>query len=565
VLERLSVRGLGIIDQVDLEFGPGFVVLSGETGAGKSLLVESLKLVAGDRARTELVRSGSDRLRVEAVFSTTGATRAALAELGLDPAEEVVIRREVTATGRSRSYVNDAVVTATGLQRLATTLLAIHGQHEQYGLADPDVQRALVDRFGDLGAAAERTARAFARWEASHAEVARLSAARRGRRDRLDAIAYQIQEIDAVAPTSGEIEELTQRRQALRHAVRLQELGRGVLADLDEDEDAVVDRLAAAERALSEMVELGLAAADAAAAVSEARIGLEETVRDLRGLVGDLHEDPTALEAAESRLHALDGLCLKYGADLDDVLDHRRALDDEKAELEGVEDRLGAAVVEEAAALEAFDAVARALTGARREAAEELAAAVAAALADLEMAGARLEFAWDVRPEPGSSLLRDDHPVAFDEHGVEHPVLMLAANRGERLRPMAKVASGGELSRIHLAIRTALRRRDDAEATTLLFDEVDSGLGGRAAGALAELLAAAAGRDQVLVVTHLAQVAARATAQVRVEKAEVDGRTVTRVHRLENDERRREIARMLAGGGLTDAALAHADELLEGR
>ncbi len=434
MLERLSVRGLGIIDQVDLEFGPGFVVLSGETGAGKSLLVESLKLVAGDRARTELVRSGSDRLRVEAVFSTTGATRAALAELGLDPAEEVVIRREVTATGRSRSYVNDAVVTATGLQRLATTLLAIHGQHEQYGLADPDVQRALVDRFGDLGAAAERPARAFARWEASHAEVARLSAARRGRRDRLDAIAYQIQEIDAVAPTSGEIEELTQRRQALRHAVRLQELGRGVLADLDEDEDAVVDRLAAAERAVSEMVELGLAAA-ASAAVSEARIGLEETVRDLRGLVGDLHEDPTALEAAESRLHALDGLCLKYGADLDDVLDHRRALDDEKAELEGVEDRLGAAVVEEAAALEAFDAVARALTGARREAAEELAAAVAAGLADVEVAGARLEFAGDVRPEAGNSLPWGDPPVAFDGAGGEQSGSRLAGHRGERRGP----------------------------------------------------------------------------------------------------------------------------------
>lgn len=564
VLERLSVAGLGIIDRVDLDFRSGFTVLTGETGAGKSLLVESLKLIAGDRARSDMVRSGADRLQVTAWFTELPPPALeVLEDLGLDGWDELVVRREVTAAGRSRCFVNDVPVTAGGLQRLAPHLLAIHGQHEQYGLADSDVQRGLVDQFGGLGDAVDGVRRRHQIWRDRQDEVDRLTRARSGRRDRLDVIAFQAAEIDSVAPVPGEIEELGRRRQALRHAVRLQELSHRAVDLLAERDNAVVDCLAGVERALAEMIELGQPLDDTASNVAAARIAAEEAVREIQSLVGEIQEDPTALETIESRLHLLDALCLKYGSDLEAVAAHRRRLEAERAELESVEDRLDQARGDAATGLAEFDTAARGLQDLRRDSAGRLVRRIEQALSGLDMAGASLRFDWQARPDADSPLIRDGEAVAFTEMGVEEAELLLAANRGEELRPMARVASGGELSRIHLAIRTAMRSAHSQAPMTVLFDEVDSGLGGRAAGALADLLASLADLDQVLVVTHLPQVAARASGHFKVEKVAEGDRTVTRVGALDAEARRSEIARMLAGGSVTEAALVHANEMLE--
>ncbi len=564
MLERLSVRGLAIIDTVELELAAGFAALTGETGAGKSLLVESLKLLGGQRAQSDMVRTGDDRLRVEGVFTHSPSSTLAdlLDELGAGDRDVVVLRREVTASGRSRCWINDVSVTASTLQRAAPHLLAIHGQHEQHGLADGGTQRRLVDEYGCHEALSEDTRARFVAWRETADELERLRAAQASRRDRLDTITFQLQEIGSVEPRVGEEDELRRRRLVLQHAARLAELSSSLIDRLSDGEAAVVDGLAKAERDLSEIADCGLVLDSGTQRLVEARVQIEEVIREVQGLVDEARGDPRELEEVESRLHTLDQLMLKYGPTLDDVLAHREELVREREELESVEERLEEAESAAMEALAAYDRSAIVLDGARRETGAALGTVVEDVLVRLAMEGTRLEFTWQLRVDVGSPLVRDGQPVAFDAHGVEECELLMAANPGEELRPMARIASGGELSRVHLALRTALRGKRSAGGLTLLFDEVDTGLGGAAAAALAELLADLAANDQVLVVTHLPQVAARADGHFRVEKVIDDGRATTRVASLNGAEREAEVARMLAGDELTDSARAHARVLL---
>lgn len=564
MLERLSVRSLGIIDAVELEFPDGFAALTGETGAGKSLLVESLKLLCGQRAQSDMVRTGDDRLRVEGVFSTSDESQeaAVLEELGVAGGDSIVLRREVSEAGRSRCWINDVSVTAGALQRLAPHLMAIHGQHEQYGLADGGAQRALVDDFAGHRDLAGAVREAYEKWRAADAELLRLLAAQTSRRDRLDTISYQMQEIEAADPHENEDEELRSRRLVLRHAARIAELSASLLDGLSDGEKAVVDGLARAERDLGEIAECGLPVQGEATRIAEAQLQVEDVVREIQSLQESTAGDPGELENVESRLHLLDQLMLKYGGSLTEVLTHRDGLARERQELESVEERVDHAQAAADETLAEYAGAAQALDTARQVAGVQFAAEVEEVLGRLAMEGTRLDFRWQPRIDAASPLLRDGQPVAFDGDGVNECVLLLAANPGEELRPMARVASGGELSRVHLALRTVLRNRRHAVGLSLLFDEVDSGLGGATAAALAELLADLAGADQVLVVTHLPQVAARADGHYKVKKTVEDGRAVTRVEPLDKASRETEVARMLAGDELTDTARAHARVLL---
>jgi DNA repair protein RecN (Recombination protein N) len=567
MLDRLEVRGLGIIAGVELEFDSGFVVLTGETGAGKSLLVESLKLLSGQRAQTDMVRTGDDRLHVEAWFSNTSDPEllGILSELGVDCRDELVLRREIAREGRSRCWVNDTPVTAGTLQQIAPHLLSIHGQHEQHGLAETAVQRRLVDDSADLTELRSRVGCAYQAWVTAEDEVRRLRDAHSRRRDRLDSITFQLGEIDSTDPRPGEDEELGARRQLLRHAVRILDLSSQALSGLADDEGAVVDVLAQAERAIQGIAECGVSVHDAADRLAEARIQVEEVAREVRDLVAGVEEDPGELDSVEARLHRLEQLMLKYGSPIEAVLQHREALRVERAELLQVEDRLQSA---EAAALEAlqqYDRVARELDEARLAAGGVLVEQLQQVLDRLNMSGTRLEFHWRPRFDDRSPLTRDGRSVAFDADGVEECELMIAPNPGEQPKPMARIASGGELSRLHLALRTVLLGRRRGRPLTLLFDEVDSGLGGPTAAALADLLVDLAEENQVLVVTHLPQVAAGASSQFKIEKVTEGNRAVTRAIPLDEDARQTELARMLSGGEVTDSALAHARSLLDER
>jgi len=564
MLERLTVASLGIIDDVVLELTPGFTVLTGETGAGKSLLVESLKLIAGSRAQSDLIREGADTLRVEAWFSSASALDEVLVELGIRKSETLIVRREVASSGRSRAWVNDVAVTASSLQRMAPYLMAIHGQHEQYGLADPRVQRNLVDEFAGHAELVHRVRTAFNTWKAAADACAGLEAARERRRDRLDTIAFQLAEIDDVAPQPGEDTELGERRHVMRHAVRIIELSQDVLTRLDEEERSVAGDVAKAVAAVEEMGEYGLAVGGMVESLNEARVHVEEVARELRAVTGEVSGDPVELDALEARLHRLDWLVSKYGSPLDEVLTHRERLIAERHQVESVEGSLESARAHAAQTLDMYDRSALALDRSRREAASEMAEQAARVLERLDMPGTRLDFRWVVQPQEASPLRRDGEAVSFDADGVLLCELHLAPNPGEEPKPMARIASGGELSRLHLALRTVLRGRLKGSGLSLLFDEVDSGLGGGTAAALAGLLHDLAGADQVLVVTHLPQVAARAAGHLRVEKLVVDGRAVTRVQPLSGEERVSEIARMLAGHEVGESARAHASSLLGG-
>ena len=566
MLERLSVRGLGIISAVELEFDAGFTVLTGETGAGKSLLVESLKLLGGQRAQSDMVRTGDDRLQVEGVFTSEpdSLLETILDDLGVPRSEAVVLRREVTEGGRGRAWINDVAVTAGALQRIAPHLLSIHGQHEQHGLADGEVQRRLVDDFGSHEGLLEATAKCFASWWDAAAELDRLRKQQATRRDRLDTISFQLQEIVGIGPKEGEDSELARRRLVLRNAAHLADLSSSLLDRLSEGESSVVDGLACAEREIAAIAEYGVSLEGGVERLTEARVHVEEVVREVQALGNDANADPGELESTESRLHALEQLMLKYGSTLSDVLAHRDILVRERAELQSVEERLDQAETDAEQALAEFDSSASALDAARSAAGAELATAVEGVLARLAMDGTRLEFRWQPRADASSPLVRDGESVAFDAEGVDECVLLIAANPGEEPRPMARIASGGELSRVHLAIRTVLRRRRSVGGLSLLFDEVDSGLGGATAAALAELLSDLAADDQVLVVTPLPQVAAVAISHFRIEKVLEEGRATTQVVALESDQREEEMARMLAGGELTESARAHARVLLGG-
>jgi DNA repair protein RecN (Recombination protein N) len=564
VLERLSVRGLGIIDEVELEFTEGFGVLTGETGAGKSLLVESLKLLSGQRAQSDMVRTGDDRLRVEAWFSRSDhePLQRLLAELGVVGDEPLVLRRELSSGGRGRCWLNDTTVTAAALQRIAPLLLSIHGQHEQHGLADNAVQRRLVDDYGDLSQMLGRVRSCYADWAEAAAQVDRLRQAQSRRRDRLDTISFQVGEIDSAEPRPGEDRELVERRQLLRHAVRISELSSSVLSRLADREGAAVEAMAQAERDIENMTECGLELDGISDRLVEARVQVEEVVREMRDLVSGVGEDPAELESVESRLHLLDQLMLKYGSPIEAVVEHRNALRGERDELIQIEDRLESAEAAARETLGEYDRASGELDRARAIAARSLVGDIQEVLGRLNMGGTKLTFEWQPRADERSPLARNGRAVAFDADGVEECELLIAANPGEEARPMARIASGGELSRLHLALRTVLLGRLDARSMTLLFDEVDSGLGGATAAALADLLADLAAENQVLVVTHLPQVAARAGSHFQVEKVLERDRAVTRATRLDSSQREIELARMLAGDELTESARAHARSLL---
>ncbi|MEW6338623.1 MAG: DNA repair protein RecN [Acidobacteriota bacterium] len=565
MLRELEVCDLGIIEAVRLELPAGFVVLTGETGAGKSLLVQSLQLLAGERADSGQVRGGRERLLVEGRFETprAPAARALLDELGVTAGDDISVRREVTSAGRSRAWIDDVPVTVGSLQRLAPALLAVHGQHEQRGLADPATHLALADAAGGLGDLRDEVRAAFDAWRRNDE---RLDAQRRSlasRRDRLDVIAFQAQEIATVHPEPGESEHLAEERALLRHGERIAELLAGARGELGGEGGAIA--LARAARAVRELTALGLALGDSAEALDQARVLAEDAENELSRLQDRVRVDPRRLEEVEERLATLERLMRKYGGTIEAVLEHQESLRRERERLEGVEDDIARLEALDAELGERYAERALQLSERRTESARAFAREVVGVVARLGLAKARLELRLVRRAASGGRLRVEGAAVEPGPDGIDEGELVISSNPGEDLRPLARIASGGELSRVHLAIRTVLRERSGPDALALLFDEVDAGIGGRVAEDLGELLAELGRRDQVLVVTHLPQVAARASAHLVVSKSARRGRTVTSVRRVEGDERVEEIVRMLGGGPSTPAARQHARELLRER
>jgi len=553
MLRELRIRNFAVVENLTVPFAPGFNVLTGETGAGKSILVDAILLLRGARAQTDVIRADAETATVEAVFEVSDGAVATLDEAGL-PLEdgEVVIRRELSRSGRHRAFVNDAAVTVGLLERLGDALVQVHGQHEHQRLLEPTRQLDVLDRFADAEPLRERFAALFAKHAEARAELERRRGAARDRAQRQDLLRFQVSELDAGRVRVGEDDELRTERRRLQHAERFAAGLQEVASLLHDDAASATARLARAGRVLSDLGRLDPAFAAPAETLDAARAHVEDTLAAVRGLRDTIVFEPGRLEGIDERLDALTRLKRKYG-DSEEALLRFRA--DAAAELDRLErhEELLAEDERRLAELEAeMVSAARALGAARREAAAKLGPRVQRELRQLGMDRAAFEVAT-IDLAAGDWGLR----------GAERVEFRFTANPDEPNRPLARIASGGELARTMLALQVVLSGDDDAP--TMVFDEVDAGIGGRAASVVGDKLAALGGSRQVLCVTHLAPIAALADQHVRVAKSVRGGRTRATTAVIAGDERAAEIARMLGGDASGAAALDHARALLRAR
>jgi DNA repair protein RecN (Recombination protein N) len=570
MLTSLRIHDFALLDDVELELGPGMNVLTGETGAGKSLLVAAVALLRGGRASAEVVRTGADEARVEAIFEpphgpAADALAERMAQAGVEPDDEgLIVKRVIGKSGRGRVYLNSGAATVGALAEVAGVLIELAGQHEHQTLSDPARHLDVLDGFAALDDQRRSMAAAFAQLVSSSDALEAASLDERTKRDREEFLRFQVRELEEAAPRPGEEEELRLERDRLRSVEKLVTGARRAEFSLYSREGAIVEELGAFSREFGELGRLDPRLVAIGKQLDEARIVLEDAASELVRYVDSLEANPGRLEEVEDRLHLLGRLLRKHGVETAAALAERRASLEAELELLGNGEarrvELGRALAEaraEAARLAAD------LGRARRKAAQDLAGRVEKLLAELAMGGARIEVqVTALAPQRGESdaLVVDGHRLT--SFGWDRVEFLLSANRGEELRPLGKVASGGELSRIMLALKRILSRAD--QVATYVFDEVDTGIGGSVADVVGRQIRQVADEKQVICITHLAQIAAYADRHFRVEKTTTGGRVRTLVRQLTDEERRDEIARMLGGARITEKARAHADEMLRG-
>ena len=548
MLRQLSIRDVVLIDRLELEFEPGLGVLTGETGAGKSILLDSLGLALGVRADTGLVRAGQPQASVAAEFELPGDhfAFALLADQGIqsEAGEPLVVRRTLKGDGGSRAFVGSTGVPASVLRDIANGLVEIHGQHDDRGLLNPRGHRALLDAFGRLDG--EPTARAWAEVARLEAELANArDGAAAAERDR-EWLVHAAQEISTLAPEPGEETRLAEERTTMQASARAGDSLTGLDELLGGSDGAMAQLRTAARR-----IERGAAdhplLAEALASLDRALIEASEAEERIVRAADVLAFDPARLESVEARLFDIRGLARKHRVEPDALAVLGEELQGKLALIEAGGERIAELEGHLASAREQFDAAARALRSARAEAASRLDAAVATELPPLKLEAARFRTSLgDAEPGPA---------------GIDRVEFEVSTNPGAPFGPLIRIASGGELSRFILALKVALAEAGTAQ--TMIFDEIDRGVGGAVASAIGERLARLAQKSQLLVVTHSPQVAARAAHHYRIEKAHEEGHTRTFVRKLSPDERREEIARMLSGAAITDEARAQAARLLE--
>jgi DNA repair protein RecN (Recombination protein N) len=563
VLVQLTVRNIVLIERLVLELGPGFSVVTGETGAGKSMVVDALALVLGGRARPELVRSGAQEAEVEALFELPPGSRA-LAQLdaaGIPGERELVVRRVVQAEGRSRAYVNGRLCTAAQLADVAADLCDIASQHESVSLTDPATHLEYLDAFGRLESDRASVSEQVDALAALVRELDAVAAQERGRAEREDFLGWQIREIDELGPREEEDTQLLNERGRLRHAEKLQGATRRAADRLYEGEGATCDELARIAAELDEAAAIDGSLSPIARTIESARAELAEAARALGRYADSVEASPERLAEVEERSFRLQKLLRKHGPTIGDLIAHRAALARELSAMASAADRAAELEVERARRAADVGALARALSRKRREAAEKLGDAIGRELSQLGMGRARVVVEVTPMAATGEALLVDG--ARLTRAGVDRVEFLIAPNRGEEPRALRKIASGGELSRALLALKRVLA--DQGPAGTYVFDEVDAGVGGAIAEVIGRAIADIAQHRQVICITHLPQIAALASAHFVVDKQESRGRTNTSVRRLAPHERVDEIARMIGGIKVGEAARRAAAELLSAK
>ena len=550
MLLSLSITDFVIVDTLHLEFGPGFTVLTGETGAGKSIILDALALLLGDRADGSQVREDSQRAELSALFDIAAlpAVRQWLADNALNGDEdgELLLRRVIDSGGRSRNFINGQPATLAQLKTLGEQLVDIHGQHAHQSLTRPDMQRRLLDAYAGALPLAAQVRDAWQQWRLAcdaRQQAEQQAADTQTERERLS---WQINELSELDLQSGEWAELNQQHDRLANAVALRQGAQLALDLLSDEDNNCLSILAQAQNLLGKAAALDSRLSNSATLLDSVEAELREATHELRSYADDLDEDPQSLAAAEARLAAVVGLARKYRVLPEDLPEKLADWQQQLTRLDAASD-LEALAAAEQAALQQYRQLAAALSETRAKAARELSQRIGKQMQSLAMNGARFEVA----------LLAQDEPAAYGQENIEYQV---AANAGTSLRPLAKVASGGELSRISLAMQVVISQV--AAVPTLIFDEVDSGIGGGVAETVGKLLKKLGSRYQVLAITHLPQVATCGDAHWLVSKLTKQNRTRSDIKPLDDRQRIQEVARMLGGKQITDATLQHAQEML---
>ncbi len=542
MLRFLEIRNLAVIESVEIEFGAGLNVLTGETGAGKSILVEAVGLLLGGRASPDLVRTGADCATLQAVFEDEAT------------GQELLLRREITAQGRSRAFVDGALATASALRDLSTRLVDLHGQHEHQALLDPETHLDLLDRFAGAGKDRAASASAFDTLQAARQVLTDTRAAERQRASRLDLLEFQLAELDRAKATPGEDEELQGLRTLLASAEKVRRLCEESYAILYDRDEAVLAGLGQVWRRVGELAALDPRFVSYLDSRDAIKSQLDDLATFLRGYGASIDASPARLQEVEDRLAVLERLKRRHGPTLAEVIATHQALQHEFEGLKHLDDRIADAEARLKAAEAAYLDVASRLSATRRTAAARFASALVGQLADLAMPRTRFEVRFASAALP---------PDRWSARGTDEAQFFVSPNPGEDLRPLARIVSGGEMSRIMLGIKSLASI--DEPGKTLIFDEVDAGIGGRVADAVGGKLRALGAEFQVLCITHLPQIAAYGESHYLIEKHIRSGRTTTRVARLKAGDREEELARMIGGIQVSDAARRNAREMLAAR
>jgi DNA repair protein RecN (Recombination protein N) len=555
LLRELRVENYAVIDNVVVEFGAGLNLLTGETGTGKSILIDALALLLGEKASSEVVRHGAEKAVVAAVFDVEGkAAEAILEDNGIDcEDDEIILRREIGANGKGRVFVNNQPATVAVLKALAPHLAVVHAQNETMMAFDPPARLALLDSAAGLDV--ESVAAAHSEWKKIKDKIAELESGEQDKLRLMDLWNFQLKEIDAAALQAGEDEKLLGEKRVLANSEKIHVAAMAAFDSLYEGESSASSTIRAAVKQLEELGKFDDRFKEQVAALESARITVEDLGTTLRDYAEGIEASPEKLADVEDRLALLDRLKRKYGQTLDEVIAFGEDLGRKLNEIENKDELLKELRGNLKTAAEKYLAAARAISKKRYETARKLEKTVEAEINDLAM---KTKFSIEVS---GS-----DEELGWTPSGFDHVAYMIATNPGQPMLPIEKIASGGELSRVMLALKATIeggRKKSADHQRTLVFDEVDTGIGGRAADAVGKKLKSLSRTKQVLCITHLPQIASFADQHFVIEKRESAGKAKTSVRRLDAGERREEVARMLSGAKVTDASLKNAEQLLK--
>ena len=564
MLKRVYIKNYALVEEGEIEFQPGLNIITGETGAGKSILLGAIGTLLGERTSATMLRAGEAKAVIEGHFSIHGLpqVRAYLQERELDsPDDELIIRREILASGRSRAFINDTPTTLDEVEAVANMLVDLHGQHEHQSLLKVGEHLNFLDAFGRLQPLREQVQQHYRKVEQLQQRLKHLREQEHALKEKADYLQFQIEEINKVDPQPGEEEELLGEEKRLAHSHELLENCNRLANMLYEQEGSATDFLGQAIHILNQLQQLDAYFEPLNRDLETALIAIEEVVKSCQSYAAKIEINPERLEEVRARLAEFTRLKKKYATDIEGVLQKREELQNELSRIESLDEEIAGLETQLQEAIGRYRETAVALSEKRQKAASELEQAIPEILAEIGMSGSRFKVQFDMDDDPDSWLMLDDRKVRAFASGIDRVEFYISANPGQPLRPLQKVASGGEISRIMLALKKAIAH--SVQVPVLIFDEIDIGISGRVAEAVGRKLRELAETHQIICITHLPQIASAGQTHFLVEKIQSGDQTQTKVRRLAEEEREWAIARLLGGETITEAHLSSARELLQ--